>query len=275
MFMPLPGRFGRPAKMLPSPFRQDEDAWRLDVIPIAQDLDAGEYGLLDPRLGEEAELPGEGMLSLASRQPEREGLPIPALKPPPPFRLDDADRQAMIDRLIAREGGYVNNPNDPGGPTNYGVTQVAIDDYNRLMALEGGTQLQKTPAAISRAEAEAIHRKTLSAYRFDRIQDSLLREQVFDMATNHGPAQAVLLLQEVLGGNGYPVAVDGVLGSETRNAINELTRDPEVKRRINNDLARRREDFYRTLIQRDPASVDFEDGWLRRARSFLLLPPPY
>jgi lysozyme family protein len=56
----------------------------------------------------------------------------------PPFRLSDVEREGMIDRLIRREGQYVNHPSDRGGPTNYGVTQIAIDDYNSLMGMEGG-----------------------------------------------------------------------------------------------------------------------------------------
>ena len=94
------------------------------------------------------------------------------------------------------------------------------------------------------------------------------------MATNHGPGQGVLLLQEALNGNGYPVSVDGVLGPETRGALHASVGDVEGRRRLNNDLARLREDFYRELIRKDPTQKKRERSWLERARSFRLLPPP-
>lgn len=271
MLMPMPRERGGGIEEFPR--RNAVGPWRFVLIPPQED---SAYGLLDPHLAEEPGLPDEGLLSPANlrQAPMGEELPIPAEKPAPPFRLSDTERQRMIDRLIHREGGYVNDPRDRGGPTNYGVTQIAIDDYNRLMGMESGTLLQKPPPALSRVEAEAVLDKILSAYKFDRIHDDLLREQIFDMAVNHGPGQAVGLLQEVLNINGYLVSVDGILGPETRNTLNKLSLDADLKRRVNNDLVKRREDFYRTLIQQDPTQKGFERSWYRRARSFLLLPPP-
>lgn len=256
---------------------QAADQWRLMRAVAEVDPSAGDYGLLDPSLAEASTLPRRGLLSQAAQAQEQAGsepLPIPAIEPEPPFRLSEPERQGLIDRLIKREGGYVDHPFDPGGPTKYGVTQIAIDDYNRLMALEGGAPLQNVPAAIDRADAEAVHRKILSAYHFDQIQDYLTREHVFDMATNHGPGRSILLLQEALNGNGYAVSVDGVLGPETRDALHAAVADVASRRRLNNELVRLREEFYRELVRRVPSKKTFEKGWLDRARSFRLLPPP-
>ncbi len=278
MLTPIRGWRGRQIPALPR-WGQDGSNRSMGLVRIVAEADpsAGAYGLLDPALGDEPELPRAGLLSQVVRAPEQaasEPLPIPAVKPEPPFRLSERERQGLIDRLIKREGGYVNDPDDPGGPTKFGVTQTAIDDYNRLMALEGGALLQKAPAAIDRAEAEAVHRKILSAYHFDQIQDYLTREHVFDMATNHGPGRSVLFLQEALNGNGYPVSVDGVLGPETRAALYAAVANVANRRRLNNELVRLRAEFYRELIRKDPTQKKFEKNWLERANSFRLLPPP-
>jgi hypothetical protein len=143
MVLPMPGLRGLPLPGFPQAagWAGVGNPWRLAFVPAESDPSAGEYGLLDPRLAEEPELPGEGLLSptnLQQAQIAAEDLPIPAVKPMPPFRLSDVEREGMIDRLIRREGQYVNHPSDRGGPTNYGVTQIAIDDYNSLMGMEGG-----------------------------------------------------------------------------------------------------------------------------------------
>lgn len=278
MFAPIRDWRGWPVPGLPQ-WEQDGsiDPWGFVRIQAKADPSVDAYGLLDPALVDEPELPQRGLLSQVVQAQEQSGsepLPVPAIKPEPPFRLSEPEQQGLIDRLIKREGGYVDHPFDPGGPTKYGVTQIAIDDYNRLMALEGGAPLQKVPAAIDRADAEAVHRKILSSYHFDQIQDYLTREHVFDMATNHGPGRSILLLQEALNGNGYPVSVDGVLGPETRDALHAAVTDVASRRRLNNELVRLREEFYRKLVRQVPSKKTFEKGWLDRARSFRLLPPP-
>lgn len=279
MFLPISRQRGRPNPGFPQAAGRAAagDPWRLVFTTPEPDPGAREYGLLDPRLAEEPEPPRDGLLREANVQPESlvsDDLPVPARKPPVPFRLDDGERQAIVDRLIGREGGYVDSPTDPGGPTNYGVTQIAIDDYNRLMRLENGTLLNKVPAAISRAEAEAIHKKLLAAYRFDQLQNATLREQIFDMSTNHGPGTAVTMVQEVLNRAGYPVTIDGVMGPETRRVLDRIGGDADARRAVNNDLVSRRRDLYRQLIRNDPRQQIREKGWMDRAESFRILPPP-
>lgn len=263
-----------------SPCEPDEadNPRHLVSVPAEHNPGTDEQGQLAPLLAEEPEPACDGLLSSEILQPQptaKSELLRPPIQPVPSFHLSDAERQGIIDRLIRREGGYVNDPSDKGGRTNYGITRVAIEDYNRLMKAEGGAPLEKTPAAISRPEAEAVYRKMMKAYRFDQIQDQPLREHIFDMAVNHGPVRAVMLLQEVFHRNGYPVAVDGVLGPKTRGILNELASKPEAKRRLNNNLVKHREDFYHRLIRRNPIQKKFEKGWLDRARSFLLLPPSH
>jgi lysozyme family protein len=84
------------------------------------------------------------------------------------------------------EGGYVNNPNDPGGPTKYGITLKTLAAYRR--------QSKVTAAdvkALSLAEAAAI----LDSQYWRKVWGDELPRGVdyamFDFAVNSGPAQAV------------------------------------------------------------------------------------
>ena len=107
--------------------------------------------------------------------------------------------------LLASEGGYVNHPKDPGGPTNMGVTQRTYDAW---------TGLHKSVRHITRAEVQAIfeeqyHRKVMG----DDLPSGL-DYAVDDYAINSGPSRAVKALQRQL-----HVTADGVMGAHTLHAV--------------------------------------------------------
>jgi lysozyme family protein len=97
-----------------------------------------------------------------------------------------------ISRLLASEGGYVNHPSDPGGPTNYGIT---IADYRRYMKPDA-------TAADVRAmrvdEAKAIYReKYWRAMRCDELPAGV-DYCAFDYAVNSGTGRVSKVLQRLL-----------------------------------------------------------------------------
>ena len=98
-----------------------------------------------------------------------------------------------IRRLLASEGGYVNHPSDPGGPTNFGIT---LADYRKYVKADA-------TAADVRAmhidEAKAIYRaKYWGAMRADELPAGV-DYCVFDYAVNSGTGRAPKVLQRVLG----------------------------------------------------------------------------
>ena len=115
--------------------------------------------------------------------------------------------------IVAREGGYVNDPDDPGGATNYGVT---IHTMRRLgLDLTGdGVVGVADVRALTRAQAEEIfvdhyfHRPRIAAL------PQVLQASVFDMYVNAG-ANAVKILQRLLRQMGQEVSVDGAIGPQT------------------------------------------------------------
>lgn len=145
-----------------------------------------------------------------------------------------------FDRLIGHEGGYSNNPADPGGETMWGITATVAraNGYNGAMK------------DLPRERAESIAK---SAY-WDRIQadqyDSAIGFQVFDAAYNHGIETAVRFLQRAVG-----VADDGHFGPVSLAALQKMT-VPDVLARFN---AERLE--FCTKLSTWPT---FGKGWARR-----------
>lgn len=111
--------------------------------------------------------------------------------------------------VLAHEGGYVNHPADPGGPTNHGVTQKVYDAFRRYNA-----QSPQSVRDISPSEVSDIYNKNY--WRLVR-GDSLpcgLDYAVFDFAVNSGVNRAVRYLQRLVG-----VPDDGAIGFVTLTAI--------------------------------------------------------
>jgi lysozyme family protein len=195
---------------------------------------------------------------------------------PPPylaFRQTPESRRALIDSIISDEGGYSNNPDDRGGPTKFGITQNAIDEYRNRV--DGS--FNQTPAGLSRDEAVQIYDGLIKEYRLDRIADPDLRAQVIDIMVNSGIDSAGKMLLDVLEQRGYDVRTDpsdNVIGSRTLGILRDLVNQRAGREltRINNDLVSRRRAFLLNLLRGDATQEGHRKGWLDRADSFRFLP---
>jgi len=172
----------------------------------------------------------------------------------------------------AREGGFVNDPADPGGATKYGVT---VHTLRRLgLDLTGDGQVDTADVRrLSRAEAKRILiDQYFNAPRISALP-SVLQATVFDMAVNAGD-QAVRILQKLLGKMGYPVTVDGHIGPETSQAAAAAAKAaPDF---IADAYGIERRSYYYRLADTRPASRKYarrkdggKGGWIDRAESFI------
>lgn len=175
-------------------------------------------------------------------------------------------------QIIAREGGFVDDPDDPGGATKYGVT---IHTMRRLgLDLDGdGVVGVADVRRLSRAQAEDIF--VAQYYRRPRIDElpPVLRASVFDMYVNAG-ANAVKILQRLLRDMGQEVTVDGVIGPQTIAAAQRVARSAPDHIADAYGIARR--NYYLALADRRPASRKYartraggKGGWIRRAEDFI------
>lgn len=107
-------------------------------------------------------------------------------------------------RLLTHEGGYTNHPDDPGGPTNFGIT---IHDYRKYL---DGAGTAKDVRTMRLDDAKSIYKaKYWDALRCDELPAGI-DYAVFDYGVNSGTARAAKVLQRVLA-----VRDDGVIGPET------------------------------------------------------------
>lgn len=114
-----------------------------------------------------------------------------------------------LTKVLVHEGGYVNNPNDPGGATNRGVTQRVYDIYRER---RGGTK--QSVKNISATEVADIYRTNYwNLAKCERLPAGI-DYVVFDGAVNSGVSQSIKWLQRALGVN-----ADGVVGPATLTAI--------------------------------------------------------
>ncbi|MDC4605338.1 hypothetical protein OHV64_10760 [Acinetobacter baumannii] len=151
----------------------------------------------------------------------------------------------VFERTIGHEGGYVNNPKDPGGETNWGITIKTARENGYIGAMR----------YMKRDQAKEIYRKAYWERAKCAQYNSAIGFQMFDAAVNHGIGNAVRMLQRAVG-----VADDGVVGDITLGAINKKSLD-DVLVLFNAE----RLEFYAKL----KTFKDFGPGWTRRVASNL------
>src|SRR5690606_20143010 len=113
-----------------------------------------------------------------------------------------------VEVVLAHEGGYVNDPADPGGETKWGISRRSYPELDI--------------ASLTREDAIATYyRDWWQRDGYDRLQDGAVATKLLDMAVNMGPATAHKLLQEALVFLGFAVDVDGIIGPQTIGAANK------------------------------------------------------
>ena len=144
-----------------------------------------------------------------------------------------------IQYVLQHEGGYVNDPVDPGGETNFGITKR---NYPQLDIKH-----------MTRDQAVEIYRKDYWRPVYDEMTDQDAACKVFDMSVNMGHRQAHKLLQRATGSD-----QDGIFGNVTLGMANAT---PDLV----DKLCAVQSDFYHALVTKRPAMGKFLKGWLHRA----------
>lgn len=161
---------------------------------------------------------------------------------------------------LNNEGGYVNDKDDPGGATNYGISLEFLKDmYNRGFKDADvnldGTINQKDIEAMSYVLVQRLYRIEFWD-KVSMIPDDSLAIKVFDAGINIGIKRAIQMLQECVG-----TKQDGIIGPITLNAVK--TKDPNVLLRC---FVNRLELYYYEIAYRNPTMDKFLKGWLTRAK---------
>ena len=149
-------------------------------------------------------------------------------------------------KLLGNEGGYVNNPADPGGETNWGVTRRVAEENGYTGKMRDFTQDD------AMAIYDRLYWMKVSA---DELPEAV-RFDVFDAAVNSGPRQAIKWLQRAL-----DVQDDGVIGAQTLTAA-KAADGAKLAAKFNG---------YRLMFMTDlPTWSSFGKGWARRIAGNLI-----
>ncbi|MFW5654251.1 MAG: holin-associated N-acetylmuramidase [Roseicyclus sp.] len=178
----------------------------------------------------------------------------------------------IADEIVVREGGFVDDPDDPGGATKHGVT---IHTMRRLgLDLDGDGDVDRDDVRrITREMARDIFLKHyFEAPGLGGLPEAL-QPTVFDMYVNAG-SNAVRLLQGLLRDMGFDIAVDGIVGPQTcRAAHAAAARAPE---RLADAYGIARRNYYYRIADHRPASRKYarrrdggKGGWIVRAEEFI------
>lgn len=164
----------------------------------------------------------------------------------------------LLDDLIRREGGYVDHPEDRGGPTKYGITAQAyaafFGHFPRPADIEG----------LNVDTAKAIYRKIyLLAPGFDVFQEPV-RTALFDFGVHSGPVTAIRQLQVVLG-----TRPDGIIGPITREVFEDVA-DVKGVEWLAVALHMQRLRYLADIVVNDPTQLSFLRGWTNRVATLAI-----
>jgi lysozyme family protein len=180
--------------------------------------------------------------------------------------------EAIADEIIAREGGFVNDADDPGGATNFGVTIHTMRRLGLDLDRDGDVDADDVRRLDRRRARDIFVADYFRRPGIARLP-APLQPSVFDMYVNAG-ANAVRILQRLLADFGHPVSVDGVIGPRTAAAAH-AAHDAAPGHLVDAyGIARR--NYYYALADRRPASRKYarrrdggKGGWIVRAEEFI------
>lgn len=174
--------------------------------------------------------------------------------------------------IVVREGGFVNDPDDPGGATNHGVT---IGTLRRLgIDVNRDTRIDVADVrALGREQAVEIYLEHYFKRPGVAALPEALQASVFDMYVNAG-GNAVKILQRLLTDMGYPCDPDGAIGAQTIRAAQMAYEAAPTHLADAYGIARR--NYYYALGDARPASRKYarrrdggKGGWITRAEEFI------
>lgn len=150
-----------------------------------------------------------------------------------------------IKHVLKHEGGYVNDPTDLGGETNFGISKRAYPDLDIK--------------ELTEEDAKAIYKKDYwDRYKIEKMPEDL-RYIYFDMVLNMGYRNAAKVMQRAANAKNPAserIQVDGKVGPATRKAMKKVELDRVRSERVLH---------YARLVFKKPEQHKFWFGWFRRS----------
>lgn len=162
------------------------------------------------------------------------------------------------------EGGYVDDPDDSGGKTKYGISLIFMQGTKDLDGdgfLDGdinkdGIIDSFDVKAMTREDSKYLYKLYFWNKWYTFLDSELLALHLFDMSVNAGARRSNKLMQEIVG-----VTVDGIIGVNTVKAINANKKD------LLGLYEQARINFYEAIAKKYPKNKKYIQGWINRVNS--------
>lgn len=180
--------------------------------------------------------------------------------------------EQIATEIIVREGGFVNDPDDPGGATNYGVTIGTMRRLGKDLNRDGRVDMVDVRALTAAQATQIFIEHYFQRPRLAELP-SAVQTSVFDMYVNAG-TNAVKILQRLVGRMGFATTADGIVGPKTIAAARAAAGAAPVHLTDAYGIARR--NYYYALADQRAASRKYarrkdggKGGWITRAEEFI------
>jgi lysozyme family protein len=178
----------------------------------------------------------------------------------------------IAQEIVHREGGFVNDPDDPGGATNFGVTIHTMRRLGLDLDRDGDVDVADVRRLTREGAVDIFIKHYFEAPMIGDLPEPL-QATVFDMYVNAG-GNAIKILQRLLRDMGFTLSIDGALGPQSLAAVREAYARATGYLVDAYGIARR--NYYLRIADRRPASRKYartragqKGGWIRRAEEFI------
>ena len=152
--------------------------------------------------------------------------------------------EISLEHLFGVEGGYVNDANDRGGETKFGISKKSYPHLNI--------------ANLTVERAAAIYKQDFwDVCKCDEMEAEMA-VVVFDAAVNHGARRASMFLQQLVNSK-----MDGVIGDKTLASLRKYLSRRSADRVVIQYLTLRAQ-FYHDIVRGDSSQAKFLKGWFTR-----------
>ncbi len=172
-----------------------------------------------------------------------------------------ADFTIAFQLMITHEGGYVNDPDDPGGETYKGVARKIHSKWNGWTTVD---MLKRQPGFPANLDKDAELQEAVTDFyrvtfwdkmRGDEITDQAVANSIFDFGVNAGMGTSASLAQLVIGAK-----TDGVIGPKSIDNLNAFNAEHFLAAFTVAKIAR-----YVSIVKKRPTSRKYFYGWVLRA----------
>lgn len=180
--------------------------------------------------------------------------------------------RSIAEDVVKREGGYVNDPDDPGGATNFGVTIHTMRRLGLDLDGDGYVGMSDVKLLTFKHAVDIFVEHYFEKPQINRLPE-VLWSGVFDMQVNAGN-NAIRVLQRLLIKMGLEVQVDGIIGPQTIKMVHQAFRT--APHHLADAYAIERRNYYYSLADQRPKSRKYakrrnggKGGWIVRAEEFM------